>query len=98
MSFYYESAAKILPWRPDLYEQAGLYASNDPKRAIQLFTKAREAGQLSPKGRLSLGDAYLSTGQDQLAIREWEDLLVSNTLIPEVSKRLAPVYHSSGQF
>jgi len=97
-SLYYESAAKFLFWRADLYEQAGLRAHNDPPRAIRLLVTARQKQTLSLEGRLALGDAYLAAGQIDSAISEWEKLLSENRETLLVSPRLAPIYHTRQQF
>jgi len=57
----YSRAAELLPWRTDLWEQAGLSASeqeNYPK-AITLLERAPE---LSERGWLALGYSYYITG------------------------------------
>lgn len=96
-SKYYEMAAKFLFWRSDLYEQAGLQAFADPPRAIQLLIKARQKGSLHPNGQLSLGDAYLNSGETDQAISEWENLLNGKQETGQISPRLALVYHAQGQ-
>lgn len=98
VSFYYESAARLLFWRRELYEQAGQFARNDPQRAITLFLKARDSGELSPNGGVKLGDAYLASGNTDQAVAEWRDLLATNHEIPAVALRLSQIYHSRHQF
>jgi len=69
---YYESAARKLPWRPDLWEQAG-YAMfhEDDDRAIALFEMAREHGTLSANGWDMYGAAYWVISRDEDALRIW---------------------------
>jgi tetratricopeptide (TPR) repeat protein len=97
-SIYYESAAKFLFWRADLYELAGLSAHNDPARAIHLLETARQNGTLTPHGQVALGDAYLANGQTDQALGAWEKLLAQNQEILNISPRLAPLYHKRLQF
>ncbi|HEY3311427.1 MAG TPA: tetratricopeptide repeat protein [Anaerolineales bacterium] len=94
----YETAARFLFWRPDLYEQAGLRASSDPTNAIRLLLTARQKGALSSLGQVALGDAYLASGQKDLAFAEWESLYNLKQEMTQVCPRLARFYHSEGSF
>ncbi len=67
----YSRAAELLPWRKDLWEQAGLAASkheNYPK-AITLLERAPE---LSEEGWLALGYSYYITGDLESAQAAFE--------------------------
>jgi tetratricopeptide (TPR) repeat protein len=97
-SLHYETAAKFLFWRSDLYEKAGLLAHNEPVRQISLLTTARQKGSLSPTAQVTIGDAYLASHQIDPAISEWEDLLKRKQEIIRVAPRLAQVYHSRQQY
>ena len=98
-SRYYESAARLLSWRPDLYEQAGLTAFHaDPRRAIQMLVTARKKGALTSSGQVSLGDAYLASGETDKAISEWESLFNGKQETGNIAPRLAREYHSQGQY
>ncbi len=89
----YESAAKFLFWRTDLYEQAGLLAEEEPQRAIQLLEMAKEKEVLTALGQIALGDAFLADGHPDQAISEWNDLLTNHQNIKDISPRLADIYH-----
>ena len=98
-SQYYEAAARLLSWRPDLYELAGLKAfPADPLRAIQMLIIARKKGALTPSGQVILGDAYFATGETEQAIREWESLFNEKQETGKVAPRLAREYHILGQY
>ena len=98
-SRYYELAAKILFWRPELYEKAGLAAAeSDPQRAIGLLRLARQKGRLSPAGRAALGEAYFASGAEANAISEWESLLNEGQETGRIGPRLASWYHTQGRY
>ena len=97
-SAYYESAAKLLFWQPNLYEQAGLLERSDPLRAIHLLTVARQNGGLSSAGQLALGDAYQASSDMTKALAEWANLLQNKQEIPAASLRLANEYHARQQY
>ena len=71
--------AELLPWRTELWEGAGIYAmqGGDPQSAQEYLGKAASQGQLSPAGRLALGDVYLQEGDLKAAVNEWEGALES---------------------
>ena len=98
-SLYYESAAKFLFWKTDLLEQAGIAATNNPKKVIDLLNSARKKQPLTLKGQIALGDAYLSIGQIGLAVTEWEQTLnKDNQSLRQVGIRLTQIYHSQARF
>ena len=96
-SHAYETAATFLFWRQDLYEKAGLLAGGEPQRAIQLFTSARERGNLSPVGQAALAEAYFASDQTGLALALSQNLLAANQEIPRVGPLLAKYYRERGQ-
>lgn len=69
-------AARRLPWRADLWEQAGLYAleANDNALAIEYLTKAWSCDPkfgLSEAGWLALGEAHRRNQDLPKAIAAW---------------------------
>ncbi len=69
---YYESAARKLPWRPKLWEQAGLamfHVNSDD--SIAFFRIARQHGALSARGWDLYGSAYWVMSKDQEALDIW---------------------------
>jgi len=67
----YERAALYLPWRDDLWEQAGIAASMNanPADAIKFLNRAP---QLSEKGWLALGSSYFNTGESSSALKAYQ--------------------------
>jgi len=69
---YYQSAARKLPWRPELWEQAAIAISHvDTDAAIALFEYARERGILSANGWAMYGAQYWTTSRDESALKIW---------------------------
>lgn len=69
---YYESAARKMPWRPDLLEQAAIAVSHvDADAAIALFEQVSARGALSANGWDTYGAAYWTTSRDQAALEIW---------------------------
>ena len=93
----YESAARHLPWRTDLWEQAGLMALKDENLdlAIRLLKKPVH---LSALGRLALGDALYQTGNKQSAIEQWERLRTDGLGSSQLYNRLGHVYYDLGNY
>ncbi|MBC8506575.1 MAG: tetratricopeptide repeat protein [Anaerolineales bacterium] len=86
--------AEQLPWRDDLWEQAGHSAMNAGAYAesIEYFEKAQTANQLSVSGHLALGDAFLSSEDLDSAVRTWETLKQEYSPSEESLARLADAY------
>ncbi len=91
---FYESAARKLPWRPDLWEQAGLsmyYTDNDA--AIALFEVARAHGALSATGWDKYGEWYWIRSRDKDALRIWSAGLQEYPAHAEFYSEIALAYH-----
>lgn len=96
----FESAARHLAWRNDLWEQAGLAAyrnANNPE-AIRLLETARERRSLSSQGWEALGLAYWNSGDPQNALATWEDGLPANPSDVILYDQLAMAYHADGDY
>ena len=67
----YEKSARMLPWRDDLWEKAGISAANlgRAEDAIDFFGRAPA---LSPQGSMLLGYSYYGVGDTSSAIRALE--------------------------
>jgi tetratricopeptide (TPR) repeat protein len=67
----YASAAKLLPWRNDLWEKAGIAAgaAGDFPLAISHFEHVHE---ISEQGSVVLGFAYFSTGDIPSAVQAYQ--------------------------
>jgi len=93
----YESAARRLPWRTDLSEQAGLMslANDNPAQAVELLKKAVS---LSAAGRLALGDALFRSGDINGAINQWEKMRADGLGSAPLYNRLGHVYYELGKY
>ncbi len=69
----YVLASRLLPWRHDLREPAGIaaYAAGDFPAAIGLLNAAAVEGGLSSQGWEDLGSAYWTIGDRASAIASW---------------------------
>ena len=93
----YESAARLLPWRTDLREKAGLAALADENPALALQFLERSP-KLTPTGRLALGDAHYRSGNVQSALEIWEQLREDGLGSTQVYNRLGHVYYQLGRY
>ncbi len=99
-SHFYEVAARRLPWRADLYDEAGQNAlqQKDLPRAIALLREAQRKNALSPQGQWALANALHQNQQPEEALLLWEDLQARGTLLNLVLPRLAEEYHLRSRF
>jgi tetratricopeptide (TPR) repeat protein len=93
----YESAARRLPWRSDLWEQAGLMslADDNPSRAVELLKKTVP---LSATGQLALGDALFRSGDVKGAVSQWEKMNADGLGSAPLFNRLGHVYYELGKY
>ncbi|MBL8101944.1 MAG: tetratricopeptide repeat protein [Anaerolineales bacterium] len=70
-SEYYQQAARLLPWRTDLSEKAGIaaYASNDYSTAIAYLRKPLPRTE---QGWLALGNSYLNMNETTSALQAYQ--------------------------
>ena len=96
----FESAAQRLPWRYDLWEQAGMaaLAMGDWDGAILFLDKAETKGLLSYQGKIAIGDSYEKKGDLVSAIKIWKGALTVYETKAELFDRLAQAYHSLRDF
>jgi tetratricopeptide (TPR) repeat protein len=66
----YQQAARLLPWRDDLWEKAGIaaYANKNYSDAIPFLNRAPE---LSEQGWAALGNSYVNTGDPVSALQAY---------------------------
>lgn len=69
--------ASYFPWRRDLQLLTAdtMLDSGEAADSIQYYLRAAKISPLSPADQISLGDAYLVSGQTQLAVQTWEQLI-----------------------
>ncbi len=94
----YASVAQRLPWRADLYEQAGrlMLQNGESAQALTYFVQGQ--GFLSVQGRMALGDAYWQQGQQQQALQTWQALENEGQATGELFQRLGMAYHAQDEF
>jgi tetratricopeptide (TPR) repeat protein len=92
--------AEKLPWRSDLWEQAGHLAleGGDFQAAITYFERAAASGALSFDGYLSFGDAYTQLGNDPYAIQIWEEAEKIFGTSLETTLRLAETHRKNKDY
>lgn len=93
-------AAQYVPWRNDLWEQAGILAvdSGQHGKAFDLLLKIDKTGNLSPIGKMSLGDAAHFNDDHQTAVKYWQEALQSDGPELELHERLAETFRQLGDF
>ena len=91
---YYASAAERIPWRPDLYEQAGFtyQHGDDYSKAEKFYQLALQHHALSSNGWMAWGDALYSLGDVPGAVAIWEEALRQENPDPYVHAHLADGY------
>ncbi len=95
-----ESAARRLPWRTELWEQAGLAAleGGAAGRAVRLLESARGRGRISHAGLLGLGDALYRLDDPASALKVWQEMVAAGEVSSDVYRRLAQEYLRLGMF
>ena len=96
----YESAARRIWWRSDLWQQAGLSyeSAKDIDNALRLFETARKYDALSAKGWDLYGTAYWISGKDEQALEIWMAGLKEYPLDTEFYSRFALAYRNLNNF
>ena len=94
----YERAATLLPWRPNLWDQAGItrFRTNDYEGAIQLLETAKEKEALSDVGWDALGICYYQLGDLEAAAEAWERGVKAYPDYSKYYSHLIFVYHRRG--
>lgn len=93
----YETAVKLLPWRQDLWEQAGLMALADENPDLAKYYFTQSPG-LKPTGQLALGDAHYRLGEVESALEQWERLRSDGLGSAQLYNRLGHVYYQLGRY
>ncbi len=94
----YERAATLLPWRPDLWDQAGItrFRMKDYEDSIRLLEIAKEKGALSDVGWDALGISYFQSGKIDEATTAWERGVETYPAYTKYYSHLIFVYHERG--
>ncbi len=96
----YERAARLLPWRKDLWGQAGeaMFVSGNSSYSIPYLEKARKANALSGFGWDLLAQSYWDMGDHETALDLWENGLEKHQEYFEFYSRLGMAYREKGDF
>lgn len=94
----YDRAATLLPWRPDLWNQAGItrFRIKDFEGSIPLLEMAKQHHALSDVGWDVLGISYFNTGNPDKAAEAWENGLKAYPFYTKYYSHLILVYHERG--
>jgi len=98
-SSHLREAAELLPWRLDLWEQAGIFAleGGEYESAVQDLIRARSGSSLSVEGHVALGDAYAQLGETQKAVETWQNLIYQGYQSVDVYRRLVETFQNTGE-
>jgi tetratricopeptide (TPR) repeat protein len=93
-----QRAAEHLPWRLDLWEQAGIHAfeAGDYEAALHNLRQAGVSSRLTQESQIVLGDAYAKLGDEARAVETWQSLLAMGPPSVSVYQRLADAYQKAG--
>lgn len=95
---YLAEIATQLPWRTDLWEQAGMYAylGQLPEDAISYFEQAGKYHRLNENAQMALAEAFQQVGNNDEAVQIWETLIEQGTQQAEPYRRLIEIYKQRG--
>jgi tetratricopeptide (TPR) repeat protein len=96
----FESAARQLPWRPDIWEMAGMaaYSDSDFSSASRLLQIAHEKDTLSASGWEAMGSSLWKTGDQDSAVSAWLQGSRQYPQEPQLWDRLAGAYHELADY
>lgn len=99
-SRHYESAARQLFWRGDLWESAGVaaHAGGDMTRAAMLLGTAVQHAPVSARGWDALGSALWSLGDHTSAVAAWEAGSRAHPEDAHLLDRLSSALHEQGDY
>lgn len=97
---HYESAARLLVWRNDLWNQAGLayYHAGDVENAQPALETARRRGSLSDQGWDSLASILWARGDQAGAISTWQAGSRAAPSYAPLWDHLISAYHATGEY
>lgn len=97
---YAELAAVRIPWASDMYEVAGIASleANEYQDAIRMLETAQVKSILSSSGQFALGKAYLSIGEPEKALAQWQTLPDGDPATVSAGPYLADAYHARALF
>lgn len=92
-------AAPYMPWRSELWEQAGIQAvkAGMIETAKSNLQSVEKKGELSAEGLQAMGDIFELEGDFQSAVRYWEQAQKAGLKNFDLSKKLAAKYRQLGE-
>lgn len=93
-------AAPRLPWRGDLWGQAGQAAwlAGEPQQAIRWFGEGEARRALNLADWLAYGEAFQALGDMESAVRAWEQSVEQFGPSADAEQRLAAAYRLAGDY
>ncbi len=93
-------AASHLPWRGDLWGQAGQAAwlAGDPQQALRWFAEGEARRALNLADWLVYGEAFQALGDMESAVRVWEQSVEQFGPSAGAEQRLAEAYRLAGDY
>lgn len=95
---HYERAARLWPWREDLWEQAAMaqFFAGEFADSILLFERARQHGVLSAEGWDWLGQSYWRRGLHESAQASWNAGFAAYPGYAKYYAHLSMAYYEQG--
>jgi tetratricopeptide (TPR) repeat protein len=96
----YITAAKRIPWRPDLYELAGhhYYYAKEYSLADSIYRKSFQRNALSADGWVAWGDVNYLNGDTERAAEIWEQGIEQSNVSDKLYSRLSQTYEENRDF
>ena len=97
---HYLTAARRIPWRPDLYELAGTayYHAQEYPNAEVWYQKAFQHNALSPEGWVAWGDVLYLNNEVEHAYEIWQDGLNQPNHSEQLYSRLAKMFQEQHEY
>ncbi len=97
---HYQSAARRIPWRADLYELSAhaYYHAKEYALADAAYQKALQRNALSAEGWVAWGDVNYLNHESQRAAEIWERGLKQQDPSENLYSRLAQIHQESGDY
>lgn len=97
---YYQSAARRLPWRADLFELSGhaYYHAKEYSRAAELYQKTFDRNALSAEGWVAWGDVVYLNNDPERAARIWEQGLGQEFPSEKLYSRLSQIHKENEEY
>lgn len=97
---HYQSAARHLPWRADLYELSGhaYYYAQEYTNADEAYKNAFQRKALSSEGWVAWGDVNYLSKNPERAAKIWEQAFEQKNPSEQLYSRLGQTYLEAGEY